>query len=256
MTGHDGPVAAVLVTGGTGTLGRALVPLLLADGHDVRVLSRRAEPALPPGARAVLGDVRTGAGIAAAVTGAEVVIHAATSPRREIRVTEVEGARHVAAAASTAEAHLIYVSIVGVDRHRFPYYKAKRAAERVVEGSGTPWTVLRATQFHDLIDQILAARWFLRTPHMRFQPVATTDVARRLGELVAGAPQGLAPDLGGPEILDIRDLAATRRAARGRAARLVPVPPVGFLADYDAGLHLAPRHRDGTVTWREWLERR
>ena len=207
-------------------------------------------------ARAVRGDVRTGDGVAAAVAGAGVVIHAATSPRRQIRETEVEGARHVAAAAAAAGAHLIYVSIVGVDRHRFPYYRAKRAAEQVVESSGAPWTVLRATQFHDLIDQILGARWFLRTPHMRFQPVAPAEVARRLADLAGRPPSALAPDFGGPEIVDLRDLAASRRAARGRAARLVPVPAVGFLADYDHGLHLAPDHRDGTQTWREWLERR
>ena len=101
---------------------------------------------------------------------------------------------------------------LGVDRHRFPYYRAKRAAEQVVESSGAPWTVLRATQFHDLIDQILGARWFLRTPHMRFQPVAPAEVARRLADLAGSPPSALSPDFGGPEIVDLRDLAASRRA--------------------------------------------
>ena len=250
-------MSVVLVTGGTGTLGRAVLPLLAAAGHDVRVLSRRPDPrGVPEGVAAYQGDVRTGAGLADAVAGTDVVIHAATSPRREVRQTEVEGARNVAAAAAAIGTHLIYVSIVGVDRHRFPYYRAKRAAEVVVENSAAPWTVLRATQFHDLIDQVLAGRWFIRTPHRRFQPVAVTEVAARLVDLIGQPAHGLAPDFGGPEILDLRELAAQRRAIRGHAARLVPVPPVGFLADYNAGLQLSPQHRDGALTWRDWLSGR
>jgi len=249
-------MAVVLVTGGTGTLGRVLVPLLVANGHEVRVLSRRSAPSLPDGATPCSGDVRTGEGIEAAVVGADVVVHAATSPRRHVRDTEVEGTRRVAAAVAATGSHLIYVSIVGVDRHRYPYYRAKRDAELVVESSGAPWTVLRATQFHDLIDAILGGRWFIRTPHMRLQPVAVTEVARRLADLVEGRPQCLALDFGGPEIADLRELAATRRAVRGRAARLVPVPPMGFLSDFEAGRQLTPEHRDGTITYREWLDRR
>src|SRR5947209_4230730 len=142
-------MATVLVTGGTGVLGSYLVPRLVARGHEVRRLSRHAS-----GPDAVRGDVRTGEGIDAAVAGCDVVVHAATSQRRS-RETEVKGTRHVVDAARKADAHVIYVSIVGVDRHRIPYYKAKWAAEQVVEASNARWTILRATQFHDLLDRIL-----------------------------------------------------------------------------------------------------
>src|SRR4051794_17722487 len=153
-------MAVVLVTGGTGTLGRAVVPALLEAGHEVRVLSRRERPPVPPGAVTLRGDVRTGRGVEAAVTGADVVVHAATNPRRHARSTEVEGTRHVAAAARAAGAHLTYVSIVGVDAHRFAYYRAKHAAEQVLAESGCRWSVLRATQFHSLIDAMLRRGWF------------------------------------------------------------------------------------------------
>ena len=249
-------MAAVLVTGGTGTLGRAVVPLLLEAGHDVRVLSRRASPRVRDGVGAQQGDVLTGAGVEAAVDGSDVVIHAASNPRRHVRETEEAGARHVAAAAKQAGAHVLYVSIVGVNRHRFPYYRAKLAAERIVAGSGADWTVLRATQFHELIDMFLGRGTFIRTRHLRFQPVDVREVAARLVALAAGPAQGLAPDFGGPEVLSIRDLADTRHAVTGRSTRLLPLPAVGFLADFDAGRHLTPDHRAGTGTWRQWLEGR
>ena len=247
-------MASVLVTGGTGTLGRTLVPQLMAAGHGVRVLSRRKAPRLPAGVAARRGDVRDAPAVAAAAEDVDVVIHAASNPRHHARETEELGARHVAAAARAGGAHLVYVSIVGVDRHRFPYYRAKLAAEHIVAESGADWSTLRATQFHELIEMTLAARLFIRTRHLSFQPVDVGDVARRLVEITGGPPIGLAPDFGGPQVLSIRELADTRRAATGRRTRLVPVPAVGFLADFDAGLHLTPDHRDGTRTWREWLE--
>lgn len=246
-------MAVVLVTGGSGTLGRALAPLLLARDHEVRVLSRHPERRLPVGASAWRGDVRTGAGVESAAVGCGVVIHAASNPRRRMRDTEEAGARHVAVAARRAGAHLIYVSIVGVDRHRYAYYRAKRAAEQIVAESGADWTVLRATQFHDLIEMFLGGRLFIRTRALRFQPVDVAEVAGRLAELVDGPPSGLVPDFGGPEVLTVDELARTRQAVTGRRTRLVPVPAVGFLADFDAGRHLTPDHRCGVRTWREWL---
>jgi uncharacterized protein YbjT (DUF2867 family) len=247
-------MATVLVTGGTGVLGRATVPLLLDAGHDVRVLSRRSAPSLPDGVTPYAGDVRTGAGVDRAVAGCDVVIHAASNPRRKVKETEVEGARHVARAAREAGAHLVYVSIVGVDNHRYFYYRAKYAAEHVVADSGAEWSVLRATQFHDLVDMFLGTGWFFRTPNLRFQPVAVADVARRLVEVALGEPQGLAPDFGGPEVLTIDELATARRDAGGRRTRLVRLPALGFLRDFDAGRHLSPEHRAGVVTWRQWLD--
>ena len=249
-------MATVLVTGGTGTLGRRVVRRLASDGHDVRVLSRQPHPRVPPGAVSYLGDVRTGVGVSDAASGAGVIVHAASDPRRHARSTELEGARHVAKAARLSDAHLVYVSIVGVDQHRFPYYRAKLAAEQEIASSRVRWTVLRATQFHDLIDLALGGRWFIRTPHLRFQPVDVEEVADRLVAVALGAPQGLLPDFGGPEVLSIGDLAATRTEVVGESARLIRVPRWWFVADFDRGRHLTPDHRAGTVTWREWLAAR
>lgn len=234
-------------------MGSYLVPRLLARGHDVRVLSRRPAPTVPAGATAVRGDVRAGVGLDVAAAGTDAVIHAATSPNRRVKATEVAGTRNILAVARAAGAHLIYVSIVGVDRNRFPYYKAKWAAEQVVEASAAQWTIQRATQFHELLDMFLSYPAFIKTPNLAFQVVDVGEVATRLADLVEAGPSGRAPDFGGPEVVPVSDLAAARREITGRRARLVRTPRVGFVRDFDNGYHLCPDHRSGRVTWTEWL---
>jgi len=244
-------VAVVLVTGGTGTLGRQLVPKLQAHGHQVRILSRRAAPSQDENPR-LLGDVRTGIGVAEAVAGADAVVHAASGSGRP-QSTEIDGTRHVLEEAIGQGAHFIYVSIVGVDRHRFPYYKAKWAAEKLVEASSGKWSVQRATQFHTLIDLFLSKGYFVRTPNLAFQPVHPGEVADRLVELVESGPAGRASDFAGPERLSIRALAATRRDVTGNRTHLIPVPRSRWMRDFDQGLQCSPENGPGKVTWREWL---
>jgi uncharacterized protein YbjT (DUF2867 family) len=246
-------MAKVLVTGGTGMLGRQLVPRLVQRGHDVRVLSRKPAAHLPEEASWLQGDVLDQGGIRAAVSGMDVVVHAASSPARKARRTEVDGTAHVVDALSGTRAHIIYVSIVGVDRHRFPYYRAKLAAERVVESSQSTWTIQRATQFHDLMDLFLGYPVLPVTQNMRFQPVDAGEVADRLADLVEGGGSGHAPDFGGPEVMPIRELADIRRRETGRRARLIRLPALGFLRDFDDGKHLCPDNRSGRRTWLEWL---
>ena len=249
-------MADVLVTGGTGVLGSYLVPRLVARGHDVRVLSRRPWAEVPAGATGWQGDVLTGEGLAEAVRGTDAIIHAATSPRRRAKRTEVDGTRRMVAEARAADAHLIYVSIVGVDRVGFPYYRAKLAAEQIVEAEGDRWTIQRATQFHDLLDMALRRRVFAGTHKMPFQPVDAGEVADRLVDLLDAGPCGRAQDFGGPETLAIGDIALARRRVTGKRTFVVRLPPVGFLRDFAAGGHLCPDQADGKIAWEDWLRAR
>ena len=144
----------VLVTGGTGTLGRLVLPRLLEAAHAVRVLSRTPHPAVD-GIEYVVGDLTTGAGIEAAVAGVATLLHCAGSAKGD----EVKARQLLRAAAPAGVAHLIFISVVGADRipitgrldqAMFGYFGAKHAAERLIADSGIPFTTLRATQFHEL----------------------------------------------------------------------------------------------------------
>ncbi|MFE7743622.1 SDR family oxidoreductase [Nocardia sp. NPDC057455] len=240
----------ILVTGGTGALGRLVVDRLRESGHDVRVLSRR------PGAGTHVGDLRTGTGVAEAAADTDVIVHAASDFRRaggsDLAQTEnlLRQAREVR--------HLLYVSIVGIDRIPFRYYRNKLACERAVIDSGVPHTILRATQFHELIAAVLQTveKWPVAPlpPDFRFQPVAAADVARRLAALAEGQPLGRAPDFGGPEVRTMAQLAQVWQAARQRPRRIVPLPVPGRIGSaFRAGLNTCPDHPDGTQTWAQFV---
>lgn len=246
----------ILVTGGTGTLGKALVPRLSASGHRVRILSRRPRPAdVEPQAWAT-GDLRRGTGVAAASAGTDVIVHCATG-----RGDVAAGRNLISAAREAGGPHLVYISIAGVDRVPFAYYRAKLETERLIMESGLPWTIVRATQFHDLILRLCTAQ--ARLPVLlvpagfSFQPVDTGEVAARLAELAGGPAAGRVPDYGGPQIRLADDLARSYLRASGHRRALLPVPVPGAAAvAFRRGGNLAPDHAAGRVTFGEFLTRR
>ncbi|NUU17117.1 NAD(P)H-binding protein [Cellulomonas humilata] len=250
----------VLVTGGTGTLGRALVHTLLDAGRPVRVLSRRdRSPAAPAAVEWVVGDLLTGVGLRPALDGVTAVVHCASDPRKPD--DDLDAAVQLLLAARAAHVpHLVYVSIVGVDRVPFAYYKAKHRVEEIVEDGDVPWTILRATQFHDfvatLLDYLSRGPVALAPAGMDDQPVAVREVAARLAELVDAGPSGRADDLGGPQVLSTTELMRTYLAATGRRRPVCTVPFPGPLRAFRSGAHLAPEHAVGQQTFAEWLRTR
>jgi uncharacterized protein YbjT (DUF2867 family) len=247
-------MALVLVTGPAGTLGSELVPALIARGHHVRALVHHHGGAWPPSVTVVRGDVRSAADLAQAVAGADAVIHTATSPFRRARATEVDGTRTVLAAAQSLGAHFVYPSIVGVDRIGGAYYRAKWQAEQLVESAGR-WTIQRATQLHPTLERTVGHRLFPGTAHLAFQPLDAGELAECLVDHVEAGPAGRAEDFGGPEVLALRDIVVSRRAAIGRRTTLVRVPAVGPLRGLDAGYHLCPDQARGKITWQQWLSK-
>jgi uncharacterized protein YbjT (DUF2867 family) len=258
------PVTPILVTGGTGTLGRLVVARLRDAGQAVRVLTRGASQ--NEANELVTGDLATGEGAAAAVKGVEIVVHLAGTAKGD-----GDKARHLVRAASSAGVrHIVYISVVGadripmagaVDRAMFGYFGSKFDAERVIAESGIPWTTLRATQFFDL--SLVTTRAMARLPLIpvpagfRFQPIDAAEVADRLVELTLGAPAGLVPAIAGPRIYEMADLVRgyLEVAGKRRAILRVPVPGKAAAA-IRAGANLAPDRAVGQRTWEDFLAER
>lgn len=254
----------ILVTGGTGTLGRRLVPRLVEAGRTVRVLARHTR-ADEEGVQYLAGDLATGAGVEAAVDGVGTIVHCAGSSKGDDALTR----NLVQAALRGRTPHLVYISVVGadrmpmasaVDRAMFGYFGSKFASERVVEESGLPWTTLRATQFHDLV--LTVARQMAKLPvillpsRSAFQPVDTDEVAARLVELALGQPAGLVPDLAGPRVYPVAELMRAYLRATGRRRPILSVRLPGRAARaVREGAVLAPDRAVGKVTWEEFLAR-
>ena len=255
----------ILVTGGTGTLGRLVVPRLREAGRHVRVLSRHGHES-GDGVDFMVGDLATGAGVHPAVAGVETIVHCAGSTKGD-----EDKARNLVRAASRAGVrHLVYVSVVGadripvdsgIDRAMFGYFASKRAAEEAVADSGLPWTTLRATQFHDLM--LTVARQLAKLPVIpvpagfRFQPVDAGEVAARLVELSLGRPAGLVPDVAGPRVYEMAELIREYLRASNRRRLLLPVRlPGGAARAFRTGANLAPERAVGHRTWEDFLAER
>jgi uncharacterized protein YbjT (DUF2867 family) len=228
---------------------------LLEAGAEVRVLSRHPRD-LPAGATALTADLRDPHSLEAGLAGAATIVHCATDLRHDVAA----GLRLLAAAVRAEVSHVVYISIVGVDRVPFAYYRAKLAVEGMVERSGLPWTILRATQFHELMELGLESQRRLpaiMVPALRFQPIAAEEVAGRLAELALGGPAGRVPDMAGPEVREARDLArAWLRATRRRRPVLPMRLPGRVFAAFRQGGHLAPDRAVGRITFEEHLAER
>ena len=259
----------VLLTGATGYLGRPLLRELVAAGHGVRAMSRREQPSTD-GVDWVRADLKTGDGLAGAVSGVEVVLHAATlsgiqNGEAKLRHmvlhpahTDVGGARRLVDAAREAGVgHLLFTSVVGIENVPLRYYKHKIAAEAIIAGSGISYTIARATQFHELVDATI--RYALKYPVasmirvQRVQPIDPRDVAELVAPLVERRPANGIVNFGGPEETTMGEAADVWLEQRGVKRKIRSLPLPGKIRRPLAGGALCTEDRSGTITWREWL---
>lgn len=241
----------VAVIGGTGRIGRYTVEALRLSGHEATPISRSAGV-----------DAYTGAGLDDALAGVGVVVDVTnTRSQDEAEIVDFFGTvtgNLLAAEERAGVAHHVLLSIVGLEQDRHvPHYAGKREQERRVRSGPIPWSIVRATQFHDFAAMV--AGWTLRDgtasiPPLLVQPIDQREVGEMLAEVATGAPLGRSIDIAGPETQDLVDMARRTFAARGEQVRLVPT----WRGHYDtsmAGEVLLPGAdaRLGNVTFEEWL---
>jgi uncharacterized protein YbjT (DUF2867 family) len=151
------------------------------------------------------------------------------------------------------------MSIVGVDRHPLSFYKAKHEIEEMIAGATSQHSIIRATQFHDLVGFIISK--LIKSPvclvprGFVFQPIATSEVAQHLVDIARSGPGGLLPDLAGPQVLDTEYLARTYMEAVGKERPLLNVPIPGKVSKaFQGGLNTNPDRAVGKSTWEQYLE--
>jgi uncharacterized protein YbjT (DUF2867 family) len=262
----------ILVTGGTGHLGGAIVSRLVPAGHQVRILAR--QPRIDPSVEWIQGDLATGEGVGKAVAGVHAVIHAATnSPaarrgRFKLRDflsspadVDVAGTRGLLLAAREARVeHFTHVSIVGLEQlRRMPYSRRKLEAEQLVRSSEVPWSIVRATAFYWLLERMLAnmaKQPLLALPtHASMAPVDSDEFAEYIVQCAADGWPGEREDFAGPQTLTMIELMEQYLGAQGRERRIRQVPmPRKVQAAITAG-NTSTNARLGTTTWAQWLTR-
>lgn len=242
----------IAVAGGTGLVGRYVVAELRAAGHEPVVLTRSGG-----------ADVITGDGLDAALDGVTALIDVTNTPTmsgRKAVAFFTAGTRNLLAAGRRAGVrHHVVLSIVGVGRPGMTsgYNAGKVAQEALVRASGVPASIMRATQFHQFIPELLdrIPGPVLLLPRMRIQPVAACEVAAALAGLAAGPPTGTVPEIAGPEQAELADLARLVRQARGsrRPVLRVRVPGAAGRAMADGAMLPTGPGLRGTQTFADWL---
>src|ERR1700675_4702287 len=175
----------IVVVGGTGLIGSKTVAILRQGGHEVVAASPKS------GVNSITGE-----GLKEAVAGAQVVIDLANSPSFEDKAVleffETSGRNLFAAETAASVRHHVALSIVAIDRTDNGYFRAKVSQEKLIEASGVPYTIIRATQFLEFLRSIAdssAVGNTVRLPPVMFQPIAADDVAAIVAETALAAPR-------------------------------------------------------------------
>lgn len=244
----------IVIIGGTGLIGKKLMPILLKLGHE-------AVPASPSsGVNTVTGE-----GLAEAIKGAEVVVDVTNAPSwADAAVLEFfeKSTRNLLAAETAAGVrHHVALSVVAADR--LPdsgYMRAKVAQERLIKAGKVPYTIVRATQFFEFLGGIAGPKEggdTVRLPTAPMQPLAADDVAAGLGEVVVATPVNGIVELAGPEALPIAEFVRRFLAATGDTRKVVADPQARYFgaALDDRGLNPERTPRIGPTRLEDWLKR-
>ena len=249
----------ILITGSTGMLGTALLNQFTSLNYDVKLTSRR-KPETTGHFEWVYSDLLTGDGLEEALKDVEVVIHAATSPLKNSRLIDVSGLERFLTKLEHIK-HFIYPSIVGIEDIPLKYYKVKFEAEDLLKNSSIPYTIVRATPFHDFVDHLLLSKplfkRYIIPGSIKFQSVYVGDFANHLIGLIEKGPQGRTDDFGGPEIMSLREMANLKINVNNEPNKIVSISLPGKL--YKSllnGKNTNNMRQIGRVTFEEYLSQK
>src|SRR5713101_1766480 len=214
----------IVVIGGTGLIASKTVAILRQGGHEVVAVSPSS------GVNSI-----TGKGLKEAMAGAQVVIDLANSPSFEDKAVleffETSGRNLLAAEAAAGVRHHVALSIVGTDRSDNGYFRAKVAQEKLIETSGIPYTIIRATQFMEFLGGIAdssADGNIVRLPPCLFQPIAADDVAAIVADVALTAPRNGIVEIAGPERAPFNEIVAHYLKAVGVSLVVVSAPEARY----------------------------
>lgn len=254
----------ILLTGSSGNLGRLVARTLIQSGNEVRTLSRTPLKHSAGRHRHYTLDMLTARGLDEAIGSVDVVAHCAGAASGD----DILARNLVEAAIAAKRPHIVAISVIGadrvpqtgwLDRKMFGYFGAKHRAEQEIRSSGLPWTILRASQFHQLLIPVVATmtRWpAVPVPAgTSFQPIDASEVATRFAELVLGPPAGLVENIAGPEIHSMHALVSLYLQVQRRWRPVIDIRfPGKAAASLRRGVNVDPIHATQGVTWREAVE--
>jgi uncharacterized protein YbjT (DUF2867 family) len=242
----------ITVIGATGQIGSQVVDLLTSDGHDVVAASRASG-----------ADVLTGEGLDEALAGAQVLVDVTNSPSFDdepvMDFFTRSSANLVVAAKAAGVGHYVALSIVGADGlPESGYMRAKVVQEKTIVGSGLPYTIVRATQFHEFAEMItgsLVVGDEVRAPDARIQPIAAADVAAEVARVAAAAPVNGVVNIGGPDKMSFADLAHAVQAKQGDTRKVVVDPAATYFGTPvdDSSLVTGDGAVIAETTFADWL---
>ena len=244
----------IVVIGGTGLIGSKTVAILRQGGHEVVAASPNT------GVNTI-----TGQGVKEAVAGAQVVIDLANSPSFEDKAVlaffESSGRNLLAAEAAARVRHHVALSIVGTDRtYDNGYFRAKVAQEKLIEASGIPYTIIRATQFLEFLGAIATSSTDgnqVRLSPGLFQPIAADDVAAVVAEVAVASPRNGIVEIAGPQRAPFNEIIAHYLKAIGDPREVVRDPEARYWGGRVEEQSLVPlgEARLGRIGLDEWLSR-
>ena len=243
----------IVVIGGTGLIGSKTVAILRQGGHEVVAASPRS------GVNTITGE-----GLKQAMAGTQVVIDLANSPSFEDKAVleffETSGRNLLAAEAAADVRHHVALSIVAIDRTDNSYFRAKIAQEKLIEASGIPYTIVRATQFMEFLGGIADSSVDgnkVRLAPILFQPIASDDVAAMVADVALAAPRNGIVEIAGPERAPLNEIIARYLKAVGDPREVVSDPEARYWGGRVDEHSLVPlgEARLGRIGLDEWLRR-